>query len=232
MSTLTKTDLNFIVGRLPKDVQQIIKENNIFLGGGFIRAVIAGEVPADIDIFGESKEILSTIAYKLASDRKVKVHESDNAFTLLNHPRLTVQFIYRWLYKTGTEVLNSFDFTVCQSVIWFDKEVKLWMSEISEGFYSDLAARRLVYTCPQRNEDAGGSILRVRKYLARGYNIQPNSLAKVIARLVVAVRKIDGEWSEDWLGSVITSLLREVDPLTVVDGVEIVNEHEIINEKE
>ena len=38
-------------------------------------------------------------------------------------------------------------------------------------FYPDLAARRLVYTSPLRNEDAGGSILRVLKFYQRGYRI-------------------------------------------------------------
>jgi hypothetical protein len=228
MNSLSKTDLNSVIGRLPKDVQNLLRTNKIFLAGGFIRAIIAGEKARDIDLFGESKDSLKAIAYKFASDRKVKVHETDNALTLLNAPRLSVQFITRWLYSRPEDLAASFDFTICQAVIWFDPESKLWNNIISEGFYPDLAARRLVYTMPRRNEDAGGSILRVRKFITKGYNIQAQSLARVIARLVLGIRNREGQWDEKWLGDVITSLLREVDPLIVVDGVEMVNEHEVV----
>jgi len=230
MTTLTLADLNFVLSRLPKDVRSLMMDNKIFCGGGFIRSIIANEKVNDIDLFGESKDSLSAIAYRFASDRKVKVHETDNALTLLCAPRLTVQFITRWVFDDAWKVSMSFDFTVCQAVIWYDGENKEWKSAISDSFYSDLAARRLVYTCPERNEDAGGSILRVRKFLSRGYNIQAQSLARVIARLIMGVKDQGDFKDEKWLGTILTSLLREVDPLLVVDGVEIANEHEVIQE--
>ncbi len=230
MTTLTSTDLNFVLSRLPKDVRSLMMNNKLYCGGGFIRSIIAGEKVNDIDLFGESKESLSTIAYRFASDRKVKVHETDNALTLLCAPRLTIQFITRWVFDSAEKVSLSFDFTICQAVIWYDKENERWGSAIADSFYSDLAARRLVYTRPERNEDAGGSILRVRKFLARGYNIQAQSLARVIARLVQGVKDTGDFKDENWLGTILTSLLREVDPLLVVDGVEIANEHEVIQD--
>ena len=41
----------------------------------------------------------------------------------------------------------------------------------------------------------------------------------------MAVHDQHGDWSEPWLTQVLTGLLREVDPLRVVDGVELVDEH-------
>ena len=226
---LTKNDLNFVLTHLPKDVRILIEENPVFLGGGFIRAIIAGEKPSDIDLFGKTKEQLQVFAYKLSNSRGVKVHETKNAITLLCNPRLTVQFITRWVYDTAEGVMASFDFTVCQAVIWYDWDSSTWKSAISESFYCDLAARRLVYTMPQRNEDAGGSILRVRKYLSRGYNIQAQSLGKCIARLYMGIRSESfAMHDETEMGKVLTGLLREVDPNHVIDGVEIADEHEII----
>jgi hypothetical protein len=226
---LTKTDLNFVLTHLPKDVRTLIEENPVYLGGGFIRAIIAGEKPSDIDLFGKSKEALQVFAYKLSNSRGVKVHETQNSITLLCNPRLAVQFITRWVYNTAEGVMASFDFTVCQAVVWYDLESGTWKSAVSEGFYCDLAARRLVYTMPQRNEDVGGSILRVRKYLSRGYNIQANSLGKCIARFVKGVRwESLLSFDEAEVGIILTGLLREVDPSHVIDGVEIADEHEII----
>jgi hypothetical protein len=36
-----------------------------------------------------------------------------------------------------------------------------------------------------------------------------------------------GEDGEQWTARIITGLLREVDPLTVVDGLDVVDEHEV-----
>jgi hypothetical protein len=85
----------------------------------------------------------------------------------------------------------------------------------------------LVYTYPVRIEDAGGSFLRVRKFLSRGYNIQSESLAGVTARLCLGVdeiretmkRIVRGSDAEYWLSKLLQSLMLEVDPLVIgMDG--------------
>ena len=64
---LRKQDLQHVVSRLPKDVTKLIKERALFLGGGFVRATIAGEKPADIDLFGATKDQLEAAARALAA---------------------------------------------------------------------------------------------------------------------------------------------------------------------
>ena len=66
---------------------------------------------------------------------------------------------------------------------------------------------------PQRNEDAGGSMLRVLKYYQKGYRIPLDSLGMVIARLTKAfdASKIDLK-NEFETSKIITGLLRQVDP--------------------
>ena len=58
MSHLIDADLHFVMSRLPHDVRSMVKENGLFLAGGFIRATIAGEKPSDIDLFGATKDLL------------------------------------------------------------------------------------------------------------------------------------------------------------------------------
>ena len=70
-------------------------------------------------------------------------------------------------------------------------------------------------------------MLRVRKFLKRGYSIQAGSLAGVIARLVSSL-DFRGGYDEKDAAKVITGLLREVDPLRIVDGVELVDEHQAV----
>lgn len=220
MTTLTPADLHYVLSRTPKDIRALMTANKLFLGGGFIREVVAGNAPKDIDLFGPDKQMLRTTAAALGTERAGRAFFTDNAITVLAPPRLPVQFISRWLYDKAEDVMASFDFTVCQAVIWFENQA--WHSLVSDSFYSDLAARRLTYTFPMRDEEAGGSMMRVRKFLGRGYNIQAASLAGVIARVAGGVNG----WAlldERGRARVIGGLLQEVDPLSVIDGVDFVD---------
>ena len=230
--TLTANDLRYVVQRLPRDIRDLLTENagRLYIGGGFIRATIAGEEPSDIDLFGDDPAFLKTVADLLKTRRAIgtKLHTTNNAITLLTPDRLPVQFITRWTFKNGYDLVNSFDFTVCQAAIWRagNKVNSEWMSSTGDGFYVDLAGRRLVYTSPVRDEEAGGSMLRVIKYVKRGYSIQVTSLGGVIGRLAWKLRESHLTGTEEGAGHVIAGMLREVDPLLVVDGFDVVGDHE------
>lgn len=231
MTELTQNDLRYVTQRLPRDIRDLLTEHHgkLFLGGGFIRATIAGETPSDIDLFGHDAEVLDSVA-KILADRRPgsKMHKSKNAITLLTSDRLPVQFITRWTFQSARELVASFDFTVCQAAIWRggSQSNSPWRSSVGEGFYVDLAGRRLVYTSPVRVEEAGGSLLRVIKYVKRGYSIQVSSLGAVVARLTNSLHPDRMAWNEAEIALVFGGLLREVDPLLVVDGLDVVDDHE------
>ena len=225
MNELTVRDLHFIVTRLPSDVRDLCKRNSIFLGGGFIRETISGGIVKDIDLFGGNCEELKKIANSFKKKRHGKKFETDNAITVLAQGRIPVQFITRWTFNSLESCVESFDYTVCQAGVWFDGVAEEWKSCVHEDFYSDLAAKRLIYTFPQREEEAGGSIMRAVKFLRRGYNIQSQSLAGVMSRVAA---KLHGDLigNEEGIAEVFKELLIEVDPLEVIDGIELVeNEH-------
>ncbi len=228
MAALVQKDMHHIVSRLPKDVAQLLRDDpRLCIGGGIIRALIGQEKPNDIDFFGPSDEVLKATAEKLCNARNAKgevtkLHRTDNAVTVFTLNRLPAQFITRWTFTDMQKVVDSFDFTVCQAVIFFDPTDKQFKSCCSEAFYPDLAARRLTYTSPVRNEDAGGSLLRVIKYIRRGYSVQVVSLGAVCARLYSGMREDSAALrDEGQRAKVLAGLLREVDPLLVIDGVEI-----------
>lgn len=217
---LTSNDLGLVLSRLPRDVFKLIQDRGLFLAGGFIRATIAGEKVNDIDLFGGSEAHLKMCSSLLESVRKdSRLIKTGNASTLLCSGRTPIQFIHRWVYDHHEPLVNSFDFTIAQAVIWWDAKDKKWRSIAAPTFYSDLAGKRLVYNCPQRNEDAGGSMLRVRKFLRYGYRIDAVNLAKVMARLFMSV--MDDITDEERAAKVLGGLLLEVDPLTVIDGIEV-----------
>jgi len=220
---LDNQDLSWAVKRLPTNLKAIMKEpewsNAIFVGGGYIRAIVGGEKINDVDVFVKSAKEAELLAHKLTNNKR-DIVKTDNAFTVKG--KLPIQIIYRWLFEKKEDVANSFDFTVCCAVIACqfgikngEKEPKpIWESYCDERFYIDLASKRLVYRSPVRNEDAGGSMLRVLKYYQRGYRIPLDSLGAVMARLVKAVDPQATSMLKDeaQVAKVLTGLLREVDP--------------------
>lgn len=236
LDQLTPGDLAMVVRRLPADLRKLMRQRVLFVAGGFIREVISGGTVHDIDMFGESKDALESAMEELKvmrSPNRVEAtsFETKFAYTLLCPPRAPVQFIHKWTYTDPKRLIAELDFTVCQAVVWHEGDAEEgkgnWASGCSQMFYPDLAARRLRYTFPVRAEAAGGSLMRVRKFLSRGYNIQADSLAGVVARLVGGIKaeKLgglmhEGRTEEQATHLVLKALLHEVDPLLVIDAVE------------
>lgn len=236
---LNDFDVQRIVTSLPRDVRKLLKESNgaVFLAGGFIRAILSGEQPADIDLWGRDKEELDRHAELFAARRKVRCMSTKNAHTILDLGRTPVQFITRWTFPTPEACAESFDFTIAAACIWYEdgKDVMQlgaargldggWRSYCGETFYRDLCTKSLVYTSPDRNEDAGGSLLRMQKFIRKGYSISPGNMAAVISRLLCGVRFSNSFCGqEEFRTRVLLGLLREVDPLVVVDGIELPDE--------
>jgi len=237
---LNKYDLNWCVRRLPYAVRSILKKEPVIVAGGYIRACILNEPINDVDLFVSDKEMAKEYALRMVQREEKRLIITDNAITVkgMKYP---VQFITRWTYETPEQILSSFDFTICQAAFWWepskesvvntpvyaisdmalDDKVKdrpgKWCSSVSESFYQDLSAKRLIYTNPIREEEAGGSMLRVLKYYQKGYRITIDSFAAVITRLAAGVDYddriiMDGKICPDQFHKVIRGLLHEVDP--------------------
>lgn len=218
MQSLNQRDLYWVLRRAPKCVVELMKsQQSLFLAGGFVRACIANEEPSDVDLFAPDEERADLYARVLAGPDG-RVWKSANATTIRRPDvALPVQVIHRWTYARPEDLIESFDFTVAKSVIWCtslrDERTHRagWGSLTHNDFYADLAAKRLVYTMPKRNEDAGGSLLRVLKFYQKGYRIPLDSLGAVVARLVQGVDLAPK--TEEEKAAAIIALLHEVDPL-------------------
>ena len=222
MIELDHSHLRRVISLLPKDVTDMLVHRPLMLGGGFIREVIANEKAHDVDLFGATEGVLDAAAddlhnLRLEKNANTRILRTKNATSIFSPPRMPVQFIRRWLFDDAEKLVKSFDFTVCQAAVWFKNDT--WHSMAHDNFYVDLAGRRLVYTQPVRIEEAGGSMLRALKFTRRGYYISPTELGKVVARLATGHRRLAG-FDEEEAARVFSGLLLEVDPLTVVDGLE------------
>jgi hypothetical protein len=219
---LLADDVVWILRRIPQPLREYMEKvqpGKIFLAGGFIRAAIAGEEISDIDLFTPNKEAAKAGANAMAAQmgrpgHSCHIHETKYAYTVPAKP-YPIQFIHRWSYDTPEKCVLDFDFTIAQSAVWFNPAdgVNGWDSCASDRFYADLAAKRLAYLSPDRQEDPGGSFLRLLKFYQRGYRIPLDSAGAVIARLIGGVQAIE-LLDERRRGEVLTGLLREVDPNT------------------
>lgn len=250
MFELTGDDLHNVIRSLPKVVRDAIVTHNAILAGGYIREIVAGRCPSDIDLFvgpitGNVDMTLTSVdpAQSLADfivetlrakderfpdnpPRKVVRFETKNAITILTRSMLPIQIITRWRFTDCRLVVDSFDFTVCRAAVYFDREQQCIRSIVDPAFYSDLAGNRLRYVAPERIEEAGGSIIRMKKFMSRGYKVDLLSIAKLMARVYSGFDKdalhdrlfgdrgfggVEGG-EEGWYTQLILGLLREVDP--------------------
>ncbi len=224
MNTLHPQDLLWCTRRLNPLVRAMLKKYGprVFVAGGYVRSCVGNEPVNDVDVFVSSKEDALLFASYLAAGEH-KIHETENAYTLRGFGP-AIQFIHRWTFTEPGACIASFDFTIARGAFWWepmptteDQNTGAWRSIVDPDFYADLAGKRIVYAAPVRNEDAGGSMLRVLKFYQRGYRIPLDSLGAVIARLMQGVRSEAFEdrkdrTVEEQLAKVLTGLLREVDP--------------------
>jgi hypothetical protein len=251
MQTLLPDDLYWVRRRLASPVVKLMKHyaGKAVIAGGFIRSCVANELINDIDIFAPSTDAARAWAHylveafnKMFRERKLpnvaKLLETQNAFTIVG-VNTTVQIIHRWTYEKPEDIVGSFDFTIARAAMWWSPEPTerigpkkrfsrghKWRTMIDDRFYADLAARRLVYCSPIRNEDAGGSFLRAFKFYQRGYRMPLDSMGAVIARLAMGVDWksgfLAGRTGADYekvISKTFAGLLREVDPAVDPDHV-------------
>ena len=211
---LDNFDLNRVVRFLPSKIKSIMEQEfwrgKIFIAGGFIRDLVAGDKINDIDLFVNNKAEAELLLSVLQGDKKVI--STENAFTICE--RLPIQIIHRWTFQKPEEVLLSFDFSVCSAAIYYSDNG--WEGICHERFYKDVASKRLIYLVPDREEAPGGSMIRILKFYKRGYNIPLNNLSKVVARMMKDAEDCyKHDDVEDSLKMYIDKALFEVDPLAI-----------------
>lgn len=207
---MNNDDYEWMMRRLPQWLRHLLHARaGLYVCGGYCRSVIAREEVSDIDVFTSAARLHASRAMiRGAAPEGSRFVETENAMTVLvPDGKPPVQLIHRWSFHDIPGCLASFDFTI--SAAGFDGE----KSYCHERFYEDLAAKRLRYLKPEREEEAGGSLLRVLKFYQRGYRIPIEDFAQVLGRLLNRVRDdVTPECTADGLEGEIRRQLRLVDP--------------------
>ncbi len=192
MRSLPDDALAKVVEALPQEVCEVLFAfPQLFVAGGAIRAILAGEPVKDIDIFSTSLDAvpLAVLRYVMEfepyGDCKERQTPCTRTITVANSDVPPVQFINNVAYESPERCVNQFDFTVCQAALWYNGDG--WSSLCTDEFLRDVADKRLVYTAPNRVEAPGGSLWRAIRYVSRGYSITQMEMARLIERLVMGV---------------------------------------------
>jgi hypothetical protein len=137
---------------------------NVVIAGGCIRDSLFGQEFNDIDIFGLTKDDLDLfIKMNLTKGHGYKlVYFNDNLRTY-RKGKIKVQIIYRE-YEKLTDVIDSFDFTVCQFMYDGDKII------CNPSSMMDVYHKRIVinHINPLFVLD---TFRRTQKYIKKGYSI-------------------------------------------------------------
>jgi hypothetical protein len=193
---LEQTDLGKTVERLPALTPQ-----GPWLAGGALRRTLAGQsLDSDYDFFFASQEQFDEFCKQVKERGGWQISKNEHNTTLKMPsvapepigedeftpylPEIEVQAITTRWYASLEDVLDSFDFTICQ--FGYDGETLVC------GDYSlwDLGRKRLV---PHRLTFAVASLRRLMKYARQGYTICSGGLADILNQVVTRPGIINAE---------------------------------------
>lgn len=157
MVNLIKLDQSVFLGSRP----QVAPSKDVWLAGGAIRQWFkGGEAASDVDVFGKNQEALDNfIKEKLSSAKKLSERDHLISFSLNGQIIQVIKYDY---YENISNLLDSFDFTICQ--FGWDGEAA-WATE--PALVSCLRGHLRVHKIAP--ELAADSLRRAFKYQLKGY---------------------------------------------------------------
>jgi hypothetical protein len=184
MIELKPQDVERIVKALRPEVTQFIVANKAVLAGGFVRDVICGGTPGDVDLLVRSQGELSgavveeALGYWFGSfprkQKSSKVWEVEGSGS-----RLPVQVIV--VSDPKRVILERFDYTVCSCGV--EADGKGWRGFGCDYFYEDLELRRLALLS-KGSVSAKNALPRLIKLLGKGFKVDYRVLVDVVAASV------------------------------------------------
>jgi hypothetical protein len=169
---------------------------NCYIAGGAILSRVTKQPVNDYDIYPKSKEAIEDIVYRLVEDNSCfVVNVSDRAITFKSNDiksdkgeRAIIQVMTFDTFETPEKIFNKFDFTVCMGAYDYDTKEFIF----HDDFFPDVASKTLRFNWNTSFPLA--SMLRVQKYVNRGYVIPKSEMTKI--GLAVVNKGMPTSWQE------------------------------------
>jgi len=181
------------LSRLPKQFE--VHLPGCFIAGGAVLSVATRTDINDYDVYPKSNKDMIEAFHHLLEDNCFIVNITDRAVTFrsnsivgMNDERATIQVMTYDSFETAEKIFENFDFTVCMGAYDCDSETYIF----HEDFYPDIATKTLRFNPNTRYPL--NSILRVNKYIAKGFFIGKPELIRMI---LTAIQKgMPTSWEE------------------------------------
>lgn len=169
-----------------EEIKDCVDLKKICVAGGYIRSKFSNEEINDIDIFVEDTETADKLINFFDSKKEaIKLNCTDKKLYNYRFKNHLFQIIYDKIYNLSTtELIDSFDYTICCAMIRGDGEFKY-----NENYFQDVLSKHLrinKITYPI------STLERLQKYTRRGY-IACNGTLLEIAKSLSEINKEDIE---------------------------------------
>lgn len=162
----------YLRDQMGDEVMNLLKTFGGIVAGGAVTSVFSAARINDFDIFFPNEKQLNKAIASLALDDKAINTDSALSIVLGGH---RVQLV-KVLTRTPSEVISSFDFTICQAA--FDPDDGFIFGA---DFFQHLAQRRLVFNV--KAEYPICSLYRARKFMKRGFSLSGIEAIKLGLRI-------------------------------------------------
>jgi hypothetical protein len=188
-------DIENVLGLICKDFLEIISEElrsiidgNFFMAGGCIYSLYNNKIPNDYDIFLKNKETSDLVVKyfmkylnKMARDgtylgkyKDFNITKTKYAITIGDFFQIILKY-----YGEPNDVCSEFDFK--HNMFYFDPNTEMVFNQTNTS-YSFLSSNKL-YLNPLRARDYSGIMMRIPKFIERGFKIDKSEIAKIILKL-------------------------------------------------
>lgn len=173
--------LKLLLEDLPEEIQPYV-----FIAGGAVRDYLAGAEVKDVDLFTTSKDVEDKLIAFFKE--KGKLLNENSALANYTYKDRWFQVIKNRYYVTPYDVIDSFDFTICQAVVF--RHVSIEASgpvvgdvdfHCSPTFFQDALAKHLrinKITFPL------STLERMQKYIQKGYEACNGTILEVAKSMV------------------------------------------------
>lgn len=166
---------------------------NVFIAGGCIRDLLSDMPVKDYDIFCRSIDDVPRVLHCFVNAGATITFDTEK-FTNLKFKDMTLQIIKSFTYPGYKEVINSFDFTICQAVVFCKREIDdLHEKEIfvvdfycHDKFFEDVLTKSLQVSNLPFPVD---SLRRAFRFNEKGYK----PCKETIFKLATAIHDMDNE---------------------------------------
>lgn len=157
-------------------VKPYLEPNQVWLAGGALRTLIHHtEKISDFDLFFNTKEKLWQVNEKLKEDGFRCVFECPKGELFTYKKRdLKIQCIAKKYYKDSIELVDSFDFTVCQAA-YDGVSVDIAKRMIKSVKLKRLYVNKITFPV--------ASINRMFKYKQKGYHVSEKTIADMVMEI-------------------------------------------------